>query len=84
MMAWKHLKEATPKARKPHQCWLCEGTIPAGSTYVYRAGAEDGQMVAMHMHTACEAETHDWDAMDWETFSQGDLQTYLNQEKEHA
>lgn len=79
-MSWRHLKEARRTARKPHQCWLCDGTINAGETYVYRAGSDGGQMVAMHMHAACEAETQDWDAMDWETFSQGDLETHRNQQ----
>lgn len=80
-MSWKHLKEATPKARKPHQCWLCDGDIPAGSTYVYRAGLDGRHMVTMHMHAECEAVTHNWEADEWETFSQGDLATYLHQEK---
>lgn len=79
-MSWKCLTNATRKARTPHQCWLCDGTINAGETYVYRAGADDGQMVAMHMHIECEAETQDWEQEDWETFSQGDLATYLQQQ----
>lgn len=72
-MSWHCFGEKKMKARKSHQCILCCGQIPAGAEYVRREGVDDGEFITMKMHVECEALTRDWDYMDWETFSPGDL-----------
>lgn len=53
---------------------MCGTPIDAGDQYVERFGVADGQQLTMRMHADCEAATQAWDAMDWETFSPGDMQ----------
>lgn len=79
-MTWKCLRNDTRKAREAHTCWLCDKQIDPGEVYIYRIGVDQSNLVEMHMHVICEEVTSGWDAMDWETFSQGDLQTHINQE----
>jgi hypothetical protein len=75
MTGWTHLSDATPTSRKQRPCFLCGHLIAIGDKYIKRVGADDREFVSMSMHVECEAETHDWDEMDWETFSPGDLET---------
>ena len=71
-MTWKHLKDSTRKVRKRRQCMLCCRPIEAGGTAINRVGVRDGYLMSDYMHVECEATTHGWDWMDWETFSPGD------------
>lgn len=34
-------REATPVARKPHQCWICHATIAPGTRYYLTVVAEE-------------------------------------------
>lgn len=72
-MSWTHIEDKHVRARKPHECWLCCEPIEVGAVYCRRAGISEDGPLTMHMHPECEAETRDWDWMDWETFSQGDM-----------
>jgi len=78
-MSWHCFGEETVTAKKPHQCILCDREIAAGSKYLHRTGVDDRHFISMKMHPACEALTHDWDAMDWETFSPGDLAQWIDE-----
>ncbi len=74
-MAWTHLDDTlVKKSRKPHRCFLCGAEIPKGASYLRRTGVdEDAGFLSVAMHAECELQTRDWDEMDWETFSPGDL-----------
>jgi len=74
-MSWTHLDDTlVKKSRKPHRCYLCGVEIPKGASYLRRTGVdEDSGLVSVAMHPVCESHTRDWDQMDWETFSPGDL-----------
>lgn len=62
-------------ARKPHICYLCNQSIPAGTKYFKWSGIDpsEGCFVNMPMHPECKAVTDGWDDMDWECFYPGDL-----------
>src|SRR3990167_4234962 len=66
-MSWHCFGDTRPKARKEHRCDLCGLDISTGTTYVARRGLADQGPITMHLHTACEALTHDWDEGDWES-----------------
>ena len=74
-MSWTHLDDIlVKKAGRSHRCYLCGKEIPKGSSYLRRTGVdEDTGIVSVAMHPECEEQTKDWDEMDWETFSPGDL-----------
>ncbi len=73
-MSWTHLRDITYKARKLHRCFLCNGWIIIGDTYIYRVGKDDEGISVIKMHPECEKETHGWDDTDWECFGQGDME----------
>lgn len=73
-MTWTHIRDTQRTARKSHQCFLCATTIGGGERYVERFGVSYGRQLTMRMHVDCDESTHQWDAMDWETFSPGDMQ----------
>ena len=54
-----------PKARKPHQCYLCGGRIEKGEEHRKDVGYY-GDFYSMRTHTACFALTKDWGADEWE------------------
>lgn len=62
---WRHLDDATVKARKEHRCFLCELPIAKGDTYIRRSGVGDGELTRFAMHVACERETDQWTEDDW-------------------
>lgn len=66
-MTWRHLRDATYVARKPHLCSLCGLLIAVGERYVLRIGCYDRKLISNHMHEKCEEITRDWDEQDWET-----------------
>ncbi len=72
-MGWNCLSNETPVARKSHQCFLCFGTIELGERHVKRSGVADGSFVTSRFHIECEAQTKDWDEMDWESCTAGSL-----------
>jgi len=71
-MSWKHLRDSIGRAKVNKVCCLCGRLIIADSLRVKRFGVDGREFVRVDMHHECEAVTHDWDAMDWETFSPGD------------
>lgn len=71
-MTWTHLRDANVTTRKIHGCCLCGKPISKGTRAINRVGVSFGKLQSDYMHPACEELTHDWDAMDWETFSTGD------------
>jgi hypothetical protein len=73
VMTWKHISDTTQRARRRYGCALCGTPIEIGETYIRRFGYADGEASVTQMHPECEAETRDWDAMDWETCS-GDME----------
>jgi hypothetical protein len=79
-MAWTHLKDTAPKARKRYQCYLCYDPIEVGEVHVHRTGTNDGLM-SFRMHVDCEKQTDDWDCMDWETFDPGSMDRETGGEK---
>jgi hypothetical protein len=74
-MSWTHLDDfVVKKSRKPHRCYLCGKEIPKGASHLRRTGIDDDAgLLSIAMHPECESVTRDWDEMDWETFSPGDL-----------
>ena len=46
-------KEINRKARKPHRCFECNGTIPKGETYSYVSGVWDHQGCSFKICTDC-------------------------------
>ena len=73
MSEWRHIQDSDATARKDHRCLLCGQKIAKGTKYTRRTGFGEDGPVTMRMHTECEAETRDWDEMDWETFD-GDFE----------
>jgi len=71
-MSWNHLRDTVRKVSRDRVCGLCANRIAKGTSAIYRVGIADGKLLASYMHEPCEMLTHDWDAMDWETFSPGD------------
>ncbi len=55
-MTWTHLRDSTYKARKLHRCFLCNGWIAIGDTYIYRVGKDDEGISVTKMHPECEYE----------------------------
>ena len=49
------LSAGTRKTRKPHECFHCGETIPAGSVVAYQANVEDGQAYTLYLHPECDA-----------------------------
>jgi len=80
-MSWTHLDDIlVKKAGRSHRCYLCSKEIPKGSSYLRRTGVdEDTGIVSVAMHPECEEQTKDWDEMDWETFSPGDLYWWIEE-----
>lgn len=66
-MSWKHIRDATPVARREHQCYLCEQPIPAGEQHVRRVGRNDGGFDSFRMHAYCDVLSRDWDEYQWES-----------------
>ena len=54
------------RAVKEHKCDLCGLRIRRRATYLLREGVEGREHWRMRMHPVCEAQTHRWDATDWE------------------
>lgn len=71
-MTWTHLRDERGRATKPSACCLCGRRIELEVIRVKRFGVDFGRFARMDMHAECEALTHEWDAMDWETHSPGD------------
>lgn len=46
--------ESTVKARKPHKCFECGETIPAGARYKRASGKWEGQMETYHFCAGCD------------------------------
>lgn len=66
-MSWTHLRDTRGRSRKPRICDLCGRRIEPQTVRVKRVGIMDGEFAHSHLHVECEAATHDWDEMDWET-----------------
>lgn len=65
------MQNDTPEV-KERVCCLCGRLIKSGSISINRVGVSFGKLQSDYMYQGCEELTHDWDAMDWETFSTGD------------
>jgi hypothetical protein len=65
-VSYTHLGDETPRARKPHRCYLCGLMIEAGEVHVKRSGVSEDGFDTIRMHTACEAKTDEWREDDWE------------------
>ena len=48
------ITDATPRARKSHQCFHCGYDIPKGTRYSYRTGVDGDGWWTTHAHLACE------------------------------
>jgi len=53
LMSEDFYKEATRKARKPHQCWACLLEIPVGANYINSCGVYLGDFFNAHSHIEC-------------------------------
>jgi hypothetical protein len=73
-MGWVHVEDRVVTSRKKYRCYLCGGIIDVKTRYLKRFGYSDGCAVIMKMHMECHNKTLDWDDMDWETFSPGELE----------
>lgn len=67
MGSWKWLRDTHPVARRPHVCLLCELEIPRGELHCARSGVEDGRVVKVRMHNACETRARGWSDDEWQT-----------------
>src|SRR5688572_1723460 len=47
-------KREVRRARKPHRCDECRGTIAARETYVYHSWIWDGTPDSCHLHVECD------------------------------
>ncbi len=72
-MVWGWLSDTKPRAKKTSKCFLCGEAIEPGEIHIRRSGINDGRLDMFRMHLECEAETHDWNLMDWESTSEGDM-----------
>lgn len=69
-MAWQHLRDDHPSARKPHRCYLCEQEIASGERHVYRTGLSGREFTSFRMHEKCSRLAQeiygydDWDCHD--------------------
>ena len=72
-MSWTHIEDTRPKARKPHECYLCGGVIAIGELHVRRYGVNEGRREATRMHESCEKVTREWDEEDWLFFDRADF-----------
>lgn len=68
-----HLRDERPRARKPHRCYLCGESIPAGEVHVRRTQADGDGVGSFRMHGECEAESRSWGWWEWEGISPGDM-----------
>ncbi len=59
------------RAARDHKCDLCGLRIRRRATYLLREGVDGSEHWRMRMHPVCEAQTHRWDAVDWECCSDG-------------
>lgn len=75
-MAWQHLEDTRPMARKEHACYLCGRPIAVGQRHVRRVGTDSGEFVTTRMHEACEALTTEWIEWDWECHDQAAFREY--------
>jgi hypothetical protein len=66
-VSWIHFKDTKPKAKKRYFCGLCNLPVEIGQQYISRSGRSDGELVRFKMHIPCEAITHGWMDIDWET-----------------
>ena len=83
-MSWTYLGDTTPKARKPHTCFLCERRIETGEIHVARRGVYDGAMGTFRMHSTCHEVTKEWGPNEWEYTDPDSFREYLaTKEKTH-
>lgn len=75
-MSWSHLNDTRPKARKPHNCFLCGMSIPAGETYVRRSGITSDGLLCFAMHVPCESKTRSWGQDEWDCHDPDDFRHY--------
>jgi hypothetical protein len=61
-----HLGRTTPKARKPHRCWLCGLTIPIGEVHCKDACIIDGDFNSARAHLTCDGLIRGWKEEDYE------------------
>lgn len=74
MSDWTCTGQSVPTARKDHTCHLCGRAIPKGEKHICRNGIVSGKgRVSVRMHLKCEEVARDWDEMDWENFTPGDI-----------
>ncbi len=72
-MSWQCLSSGYRKARAIHRCFFCNEYINIGDRYHFRAGASEGRIHTMKIHPECDEATKNWDSMDYETFSEGEM-----------
>jgi hypothetical protein len=51
---YKQLRIVKRKAKKRHDCYLCQKPITVGEIYIYIYGIEDGNSVEMKYHQLCD------------------------------
>lgn len=66
-MSWHHVEDTTPRARKPHRCYVCGDPILVGEKHVRRFGYHEEGPISIRMHVECEKKTENWDTFDWES-----------------
>jgi hypothetical protein len=57
------------RGRKQHRCMLCGLRIRQRARHWSCSGIWDGQLLLARYHEVCMEATRDWDATDWESFS---------------
>lgn len=61
-------------ARKDHRCLVCAETIKKGEKMRYWSGVEVGRgFSTVRVHVECFDYSKEWDSMDWECHTPGDV-----------
>ena len=78
-MSWHHIADRTPKAYKPHRCYLCELPIVPDTVHILRVGTCDGALFDYRMHSDCEALTHGWTCHNWDNHDASEFREFKEQ-----
>ena len=64
-MSIETINEGTRKTRKPHKCFDCYTTIPAGTVVYFFTGKMDGRVYTLYFHQDCKAAADHYRSDEW-------------------
>lgn len=73
-MSDTHIGDNEGKARKPHNCRVCDERIEKGELCHIYKGVESGEgFYTLHFHLDCWDHSRSWDYWDWDRHMPGDV-----------